>query len=67
MQISLPGTTQSRTQSNACSRVRLALALGKRNDLRTISYASLNAHARTDCIIITRNSYSKFVKLTASF
>ena len=30
---------QSRTQSNACSRVRLALALGKRNELRMISYA----------------------------
>ena len=33
------GMRQSRTQSNACSRVRLALALGKRNDLRSISYA----------------------------
>ena len=32
-------TVQSRTQSNACSRVRLALALGKRNELRMISYA----------------------------
>ena len=31
--------TQSRTQSNACLRVRLALALGKRNELRMISYA----------------------------
>ena len=30
---------QSRTQSNAYSRVRLALALGKRNVLRMISYA----------------------------
>ena len=34
-------TIQSRTQSNACSRVRLALALGKRNELRMISYAHL--------------------------
>ena len=25
--------TQSRTQNNACSRVRLALALGKRNEI----------------------------------
>ena len=33
------GREQSRTQSNACSRVRLALALGKRNELRMISYA----------------------------
>ena len=31
--------SQSRTESNACSRVRLALALGKRNELRMISYA----------------------------
>ena len=33
------GGGQSRTQSNACSRVRLALALGERNELRMISYA----------------------------
>ena len=33
------GQLQTRTQSNACSRVRLALALGRRNELRMVSYA----------------------------
>ena len=35
----LPFVLQSRTQSNACSQVKVALALGKRNELRMISYA----------------------------
>ena len=53
---SFPFPNQSRTQSNACSRVRLALALGKRNEL--CNFIGCGEISR--CMLCARHSLRDF-------